>query len=152
MSTKTCIYSSFGRESWEKISENLFQINKISTALQSILWWICILTRRDNLTPTDLMEVCDSFSHHSYSSSLKVADKFWRESCLCLLRGLSAVILSKAPLPFPYIQNFPGLCRQFSISYTWEFPIMKILKHPYSKWTSALLLEICPISFWNQWT
>lgn len=49
------------------------------------------------------MEICDSFSHHSYSSSLKVADEF-REGImsLCPLRGLSAVILSKASLPFPH--------------------------------------------------
>lgn len=53
------------------------------------------------------MGICDSFSHHSYSSSLKVADEFCEGiMSLCPPRGLSAIILGKAPLPFPYLKFF----------------------------------------------
>lgn len=104
---KTWVYFFFGRQSWEKNSENLSQIHNSSKVFQIIRWWICILTRRHNLTPTDLMGICDSFSHHSYSSSLKVADEFCEGiMSLCPPRGLSAIILCKASLPFLYFKFF----------------------------------------------
>lgn len=104
---KTWIYSFFRRQSWEKISENLSQMHNNSKVFQSINWWVCILTRKHNLSPTHLMGICDSFSHHSSSSSLKVADEFCEGiMSLCPPRGLIAVILSKAPLPFPYFKFF----------------------------------------------